>query len=648
MLQEDEPDDYVIATGESHSVRELVDVAFDRVGLDPEATCSLDPRFLRPAEVEHLIGDHSKAKRAARLGAPDELRGPRTPHGGRRRGAARERRAGEAGGVGTSRTWEATTSSPAGAGSPGATSSRAWRGRERGPSAPTAAGGPDSTWTRPGRQCARRAGTVYHLAAQASVVRAWKAPGETLGGEHRHDPERAGGRALQAPTRPSSSPSSGEVYGAPGALPDRGGCARCGPRIPTPCRRPRATFSAGSTPMPTRCRVIRTRAFNQAGPGQSDEYVIGTHHPPGGRGRDRRGARLRPASSGTWMPAATSPMCATSPGLTLPAAELPAGVVQHLQRHSRSVAEIIEIGPRGAARIEVRYEVDPARVRPHEIMDIRGSAARLGEHTGWRPEIPLETTSRTPWSTGAAGSPARREASSTAPRPSISSRTRSPAVTPGGGASTPVMMRSPGRSSSPAAASRSAHRLDHRLEVGARAARPAPRPGLLAVHEHAGLARRGRPPRAGQRPRRGGRCCRRGCLPTPSERSGGVGHLERGQQGGDRCGRPRRSPPPPRARPRTSPPRGGEFRARLRARRALARKPARGAVIPSFSCMAGTLKPIFQPIGWAPAAIASRRAASMAAVPAAAASSLTGASRSSAPRGGRRPRRPRAPRSRLM
>jgi len=62
MLQEDEPDDYVIATGEAHSVRELVDVAFARVGLDPEPHVRIDPRFLRPAEVEHLVGDASKAR----------------------------------------------------------------------------------------------------------------------------------------------------------------------------------------------------------------------------------------------------------------------------------------------------------------------------------------------------------------------------------------------------------------------------------------------------------------------------------------------------------------------------------------------------------------------------------------------------------
>ena len=62
MLQQDEPEDFVIATGEAHSVRELVSVAFERAGLDPDEYVRLDPRFLRPAEVEHLIGDATKAR----------------------------------------------------------------------------------------------------------------------------------------------------------------------------------------------------------------------------------------------------------------------------------------------------------------------------------------------------------------------------------------------------------------------------------------------------------------------------------------------------------------------------------------------------------------------------------------------------------
>ena len=63
MLQQPEPDDYVIATNETHTIRECLEVAFGRVGLDWQKYVEIDPRYYRPAEVELLIGDASKAKR---------------------------------------------------------------------------------------------------------------------------------------------------------------------------------------------------------------------------------------------------------------------------------------------------------------------------------------------------------------------------------------------------------------------------------------------------------------------------------------------------------------------------------------------------------------------------------------------------------
>jgi len=63
MLQQDKPDDYVVATGETHTVQEFLDVAFARAGLDPKKHVSFDERYLRPAEVDLLIGDASKAKK---------------------------------------------------------------------------------------------------------------------------------------------------------------------------------------------------------------------------------------------------------------------------------------------------------------------------------------------------------------------------------------------------------------------------------------------------------------------------------------------------------------------------------------------------------------------------------------------------------
>jgi GDPmannose 4,6-dehydratase len=62
MLQQDKADDYVIASGVSHSVHELVEIAFGHAGLDWQKYVRTDPSLIRPAEVDHLIGDASKAR----------------------------------------------------------------------------------------------------------------------------------------------------------------------------------------------------------------------------------------------------------------------------------------------------------------------------------------------------------------------------------------------------------------------------------------------------------------------------------------------------------------------------------------------------------------------------------------------------------
>jgi GDPmannose 4,6-dehydratase len=62
MLQQAEPEDYVVATGETHSVREFCEIAFSHVGLEAEPHVKTDPEFLRPAEVDQLVGDATKAR----------------------------------------------------------------------------------------------------------------------------------------------------------------------------------------------------------------------------------------------------------------------------------------------------------------------------------------------------------------------------------------------------------------------------------------------------------------------------------------------------------------------------------------------------------------------------------------------------------
>ena len=93
MLQQDEPDDYVVATGETHSIEELVERAFAEVGIDDwQRYVRQDPKFYRPAEVDLLIGDARQGPHRARLGARGRFRGPRQADG-----PARPRRRGEEG-----------------------------------------------------------------------------------------------------------------------------------------------------------------------------------------------------------------------------------------------------------------------------------------------------------------------------------------------------------------------------------------------------------------------------------------------------------------------------------------------------------------------------------------------------------------------
>jgi GDPmannose 4,6-dehydratase len=64
MLQQDKPGDYVVSTGEAHSVRDLLNIAGERLGLDWEKHVEIDPRYFRPTEVDYLLGDASRAESA--------------------------------------------------------------------------------------------------------------------------------------------------------------------------------------------------------------------------------------------------------------------------------------------------------------------------------------------------------------------------------------------------------------------------------------------------------------------------------------------------------------------------------------------------------------------------------------------------------
>jgi GDP-4-dehydro-6-deoxy-D-mannose reductase len=183
--------------------------------------------------------------------------------------------------------------------------------------------------------------------------------------------------------------SSGEVYGPPARLPvDESAPLR--PQNPYAVSKAACDLLAGQYADAHGLRVVRVRAFNQAGPGQSDEYVVGTI---------TRQVAEAEASGVPSVAVRTGPPelardftdVRDTARAYVAAAGLPSDAYNVCSGRATSVGGIVELA-RQAARIEIRHEVDPGRVRAHDVPEVRGSAERLAKASGWAPEIPLEQT----------------------------------------------------------------------------------------------------------------------------------------------------------------------------------------------------------------------------------------------------------------
>ena len=230
---------------------------------------------------------------------------------------------------------------------------------------------------------------VFHLAARASVRRSWEDPGETLRANLGMTLNVLEAVRREGPGAPALLVGSGEIYGNPERLPvDED--ARLRPQNPYAVSKAGCDLLGGQYADAHKLGVVRIRTFNHAGPGQSEEYVVGTltrqvaEAELAGRGEARlRVGNLDAARDFTDVRDVVRAYAA--------AVELPAGVYNVCSGRSVSVLELVEELGR-VASVEVRAEVDPERVRAHEVPEIRGSADRLREATGWEPEIPLERT----------------------------------------------------------------------------------------------------------------------------------------------------------------------------------------------------------------------------------------------------------------
>jgi GDP-4-dehydro-6-deoxy-D-mannose reductase len=236
-----------------------------------------------------------------------------------------------------------------------------------------------------------RPGAVFHLAALASVGRSWEAPAAPLIENLQMTLNVLEAVRLEAPGAAVLIAGSGEVYGAPESLPvDESAPLR--PQSPYAVSKAACDLLGGQYADAHGLRVVRTRAFNHAGPGQSDDYVVSTLARQVAEaelaGRERVVLRTGNVESRRDFTDVRDVVRAYHA-----AVRLGPGTWNVCSGRSWSVAELIEL-LRAAAPIEVGHELDPDRVRPHDVPEVRGSSERLRAATGWEPEIPLERTVR--------------------------------------------------------------------------------------------------------------------------------------------------------------------------------------------------------------------------------------------------------------
>ena len=230
---------------------------------------------------------------------------------------------------------------------------------------------------------------VWHLAALASVGRSWEVPAETIAENLTMTVNLLEAVRTEAPEASVVLISSGEIYGPPDRLPvDEDAPLR--PQNPYAVSKAACDLLGGQYADATGLRVVRLRPFNHTGPGQSDDYVVGTLTR---QVAEAEAAGLKEALVRTGNPESARDFSDVRDVARayLAAAALDAGVYNVASGKAVTVRELIDL-VRVAARIPVRHEVDPARVRAHDVAEVRGSAERLRAATGWTPEIPLDQT----------------------------------------------------------------------------------------------------------------------------------------------------------------------------------------------------------------------------------------------------------------
>jgi GDP-4-dehydro-6-deoxy-D-mannose reductase len=235
-----------------------------------------------------------------------------------------------------------------------------------------------------------RPDVVFHLAARAHVGQSWEDPIGTLSDNVAMTAALLEAVRAAAPEAVVVAAGSGEEYGPPETVPTTE-AHPLRPQNPYAVSKASAGLLARFYADAHGLRVIHARAFNHAGPGQAPISAIANFAQQVAAGLDAGDDPVRVISGSPDTRRDFTDVRDIVRAYRLLAERGEPGLFNICSGVSRSARELIAaLG--SVAGVTIEHEVDPAKVRAHEVPEIRGSAERLHEATGWTPEIPLERT----------------------------------------------------------------------------------------------------------------------------------------------------------------------------------------------------------------------------------------------------------------
>jgi GDP-4-dehydro-6-deoxy-D-mannose reductase len=234
---------------------------------------------------------------------------------------------------------------------------------------------------------------VYHLAALSSVGRSWEDAGATVQDNVSTALNMLEAWRRDAPRARMIWVSSCEVYGTAAQLPiDEDAPAH--PANPYAVSKLTGDLLAAVFAEAHGLELIRVRPFNHAGPGQRSVFLLSSLARQAAEGRLTGARRIRIATGNPATRRDFTDVRDVVRAYRLLAERAGPGIYNVCSGRSISAADQIRVLAEVVAPLEIEHEIDPARVRAHEVMDLRGSNARIREAVGWVPEIPFEDTMR--------------------------------------------------------------------------------------------------------------------------------------------------------------------------------------------------------------------------------------------------------------